>query len=382
MTNSEPWQSKAADLADHLRRSGALTSLDWVSAFSEVPRHVFTPHVLDASSIADDTDASWLDLVYSDNALLTQATLAPDGAQSLPTSSSSQPTIMAIMLTLLGAEPGMRVLEIGTGTGYNAALLSHRLGDSTVSSVEIDPRLVESARTRLAQVGYRPALATGNGAGGMPGGGQFDRIIATCAVSGIPPAWIDQLGPTGRIVAPLAGQGGPLMVLDKSEPDEVVGRFDPRPARFMPMRPEVSNPLAAREATEFSDAGMPHYGTSDLNPEVLRNASATLMLFCQLHTSRLRIATSPPDDTGKGSIFAYSDESLAEVPFEPLSAGRWPTIQRGQRRIWDTLETSVRAWNELRQPHIDRFGITALNRADRQYVWLDDPMGPYSWPLV
>lgn len=368
-------------LAEHLRSTGASTNHRWTSAFAEIPRHVFTPHVLDSGTVVSVADPSWLNLVYSDAALLTQTAAAPDDQQR-PTSSSSQPTIMAIMLELLAVEPGMRVLEIGTGTGYNAALLSRGLGDTNISSVDIDQQLISDARARLAQIGFRPNLAVGDGAEGLPGGAPFDRIVATCAVSSIPPAWIDQLSPVGRIVAPLAGQAGLLMVLDKTEPDEVVGRFDARPARFMPLRPDARNPLAIRESTAFTEAGMPHCGTSRLDPQILRQASDALILFCQLHTSRLRITTTPPNRDGEENLIAYSDDSLAEVPFNRLTDGSWATIQRGKHRLWDTLEIAVRAWNEAQMPTTDRLGITALNRADRQYVWLDDPTGTYSWPLA
>lgn len=381
MTTMEEWRSRAAELAEHLRSTGAITANEWQRTFGEVPRHAFTPAVLENGTVISPIDPSWLEIVYSDTALLTQTTPAPDD-QQLPTSSSSQPTIMAVMLDLLDVEPGMRVLEIGTGTGYNAALLSHRLGDYNVSSVDIDPELVTIARARLADLGYRPTVAAGDGADGLAVRGPFDRIVATCAISHIPSAWINQLTSTGRIVAPLAGQAGLLMVLDKTEPDEVCGRFDSRPARFMPLRPAADNPLAAGETTAFAEVGMPHYGTTNLDPEALRDPSDALMLFCQLHAPRLRITTTSPNERGRESLLAFSDDSLAETRFEPLAGGSWATIQRGKYRLWDTLETAVRTWYELAQPNLDRFGITALNRIDRQYVWLDDPAGTYSWPLA
>ncbi len=126
---------------------------------------------------------SWWAEVYSDNALLTQtaSTGAGTARQDLPTSSSSQPSVMAVMLDRLNisaaAPPdtatghqGCRVLEIGTGTGYNTALLAHRLGDANVVSVDIDPALVEAARARLAGLGLHPALRAGDGALGWQAG--------------------------------------------------------------------------------------------------------------------------------------------------------------------------------------------------------------------
>jgi protein-L-isoaspartate(D-aspartate) O-methyltransferase len=342
---------------------------------------MFAPSVLDGGTEVNVSDPSWFDLVYSDVALLTQTATAPD-RQQLPTSSSSQPMIMAVMLELLAVEPGMKVLEIGTGTGYNAALLAHRLGDHNIASIDIDPKLVESARSRLAELGYRPILAAGDGAEGLASAGPFDRILATCAVSRIPPAWINQLTPKGRIVAPLAGQVGPLMVLDKTEPDEVTGHFDSHPSRFMPLRPQANNPLAEGETTAFTATGMPHYGTTALNPAHLLNAPDALLLFCQLHAPRLRITKTSPDENGQASLIAHCGHALAEIQLEPLPSGEWITIQRGTYRLWDTVETAVRIWHELSQPNTNRLGITALDDTDRQYVWLDDPSGTHSWPLA
>lgn len=94
--------------------------------------------------------------------------------------------------------------------------------------VDIHSGLIEAARERLAEIGYHPCLTTGDGANGWAEHAPFDRIIATCAITHIPPAWIQQLAEDGRIVAPLdAGAAGPLLVLDKTAPDEVTGRIDP-----------------------------------------------------------------------------------------------------------------------------------------------------------
>src|SRR5207248_8077907 len=92
--------------------------------------------------------AAWLDEIYSDTVLTIRV------VGSTVTSTSSMPSLMWAMLDALEVEPGHRVLEIGTGSGYNAALLSERLGDELVTSVDVDGELVELARARLAQAGY------------------------------------------------------------------------------------------------------------------------------------------------------------------------------------------------------------------------------------
>jgi protein-L-isoaspartate O-methyltransferase len=98
------------------------------------------------------------------------------------------PSIMSWMLQALDLADGQQVLEIGTGTGYNATLLCHRLSDANVTSIDIDPALVDQARLRLGELGYASLLAAGDGVGGLPAGAPYDAILATAAVDHIPSA--------------------------------------------------------------------------------------------------------------------------------------------------------------------------------------------------
>jgi protein-L-isoaspartate O-methyltransferase len=185
------WQPYAQSLADRLTAAGALTP-DWRAAFTTVPRHQFVPEFfnLDGVRTSGDNPAQcevWLEAVYSDQSLTTQLMRAPDTELLWPTSSSTHPSLMAEMLALLEVEHGQRVLEIGTGTGYNAALLSYRLGAANITSIDIDPELVRVAGQRLATLGYQPHLSAGDGANGVASQAPFERIIATCGVPAIPP---------------------------------------------------------------------------------------------------------------------------------------------------------------------------------------------------
>ena len=123
---------------------------------------------------------------------------------------------------------------------------------------------------------------------------------------------------------------------------------------------------------------MPHYGTTNLDPRLVLEASDALRLFCQLHLPGLCI-TRAVDDAGTVSgVLVYTADSLAEVPFAPVEDGLWAVIQRGTHRAWDSIETAVRTFQQLGQPGIERLGVTALDDPQRQYVWLDDPDGRYS----
>jgi protein-L-isoaspartate(D-aspartate) O-methyltransferase len=167
----------------------------------------------------------WLKLVYSNRLLV----IADDQKRL---SSSSMPSMMARFLSLLDVHDGNTVLEIGTGSGYNAALLSERLGSDRVTSIDIDADLVEAARAALASCGYAPALAVQDGFYGYPAGAPYNRIVATCSVPRIPSAWIDQLVPDGVIVAPLTNHL--LVGLHRRADDSLSGRASG--AAFMPLR--------------------------------------------------------------------------------------------------------------------------------------------------
>jgi protein-L-isoaspartate(D-aspartate) O-methyltransferase len=373
------WETRAAALADQLAAAGVLTDPAWRDAFAATPRHLFVPRILDGPASLGAGDPGWLDAVYADESLATQTRPAGDGpaGREIASSSSSKPTVMAAMLDRLGAEAGHRVLEIGTGTGFNAALLSHRLGAENVYSLDLDPELVDTAYGHLAAVGYSPHLAAGDGAQGWPGEMTFDRIIATCAITAIPPAWIDQLADGGRIVAPLdAGAAGPLLVLDKTADDEVTGRVDPFPVLFMPMRTDVESPFGPGREPSAAPTGIPHYGTTTVDPAALLDRPE-LALFLWLHAPGLRLVGSHEH----GVVVAERGTARAEADLAPVAEGSWAVRQSGPYRLWDTIEHAAAAFDALDKPDAGRLGVTALNVPGKQYVWLDDPDSDYCWPL-
>lgn len=133
------------------------------------------------------------------------------------------------MLTALDAQPGQAVLEIGTATGWNAALLSRCVGKhGRVITIEVDPRLVHQARHTLTHAGYPgPLIITGDGVAGYPAGAPYDRVISAAAIREVaPPAWLDQLRPGGRLVTPgeLIGRMGSCC-LELARNGAATGRF-------------------------------------------------------------------------------------------------------------------------------------------------------------
>jgi protein-L-isoaspartate(D-aspartate) O-methyltransferase len=151
-------------------------------------------------------------------------------------SSASAPAIVALMLDQLDVRPGHRVLEIGTGTGYNAALLAELTGPAgQVVSVDIDPECTARARAALARTDHTEVeIRTGDGALGTGDGAVFDRIIVTAGAWDIPPAWFTQLAVGGRLVVPLRWRRQSRSVAFVREPDRL--RSDAMAvAGFIPM---------------------------------------------------------------------------------------------------------------------------------------------------
>jgi protein-L-isoaspartate(D-aspartate) O-methyltransferase len=177
-----------AALVAELQTNGALTDPVVAAAFRAVPRHHFLPGLP-------------LEDVYRDEAIPTK--YSPEGSH--PISSSSQPAIMAIMLEQLAVQPGQRLLEIGAGTGYNAALLAHLTGPSGhVTTIDLDEDIVDAAREHLAAAGFSSVeVVLADGALGYPPNAPYDGIILTVGTWDVAPAWYEQLRPGGRLVLPL-----------------------------------------------------------------------------------------------------------------------------------------------------------------------------------
>lgn len=177
-------------LASELERSGSLESPSVRRAFLAVPRERF---------VAEVAARDGLERVYRDEVIVT----AFDD-RGFPISSSSQPGIMAPMLERLELREGHRVLEVGAGTGYNAALLAEIVGPrGTVASVELDEALARRARAALRENGSRVRVVRGDGREGWERGAPYDRIVVTAATGELPLAWLTQLNEGGLLELPL-----------------------------------------------------------------------------------------------------------------------------------------------------------------------------------
>lgn len=366
------WQGRLDLLADELTAAGKLSTPGWQAAFRAVPRHVLVPEFHQQSRAGWTTVRAADDMaaVYSNRALHTAVDQRGHGV-----SSSSMPGLMTRMLELLDIRPGHRVLEIGTGTGYNAALLSAYLGDECVFSVDID--YVDAARERLASLGYRPTLRRGDGADGMAEHAPFDRIMATAAVRAIPQAWVRQLRDGGRLLADvkLATSAGNLVLLHK-DGSGASGRFDTGFAAFMAMRdprqqPAPSASMADPSAGEHSQTALPARVWEQPVPWFLASFAMPGMTYGLGF-----------DESGRETTCRITgpDGSVAVVDSDPDESGRRSVVQAGPRRVWDAIESGYAQWEDAGRPEWGRFGLS-VPPTGPQVVWLDDADSAYRWPL-
>ena len=331
----------------------------WRDAFAAVPREVFVPafHRQDEHGTwtpVTAQDDAYLQAVYSDTALVTQL----DG-KDIPTSSSSEPGLMLEMLDALDAGPGDNVFELGTGTGYNAALLAYRLGAKNVTSMDVDPELVALATRRLAEFGPLPFVGAGDGARGYPPRAPYSRVIATAAVRSIPQPLMEQASVGAVIVAPI-GYG--VVRATVTGPGHAEGRFLPCPALFMPRR-------IPGEGPEFD-------ALRDQSPE-----NTVLPVGDALERWKFPLSLALP---GYNSCSWRSDDGAV------TGVGLWTedgstasahigghVRQIGPRRLWDSVEELASLF-PVGRPAREDFGVTVTPAGQR--VWYGQPEGA-SWEL-
>ena len=387
---TDNWRQRAQALVTRLIADGDLHNPAWRDALLTVPRHEFVPRYYDQDTTTrparwvlrephDKTStARWLDLVYSATTLVTDVADYADRGIQIAVSSSTKPDLMVRMLEALDIQPGQRVLEIGTGTGYNSALLAHRLGPDHVFSVDIDPALVHSAGETLHRLGYPVTLATADGAAGLPQHAPYDRIIATCALPWVPVAWIDQLSPGGIILVDIEGTlgAGNLVALHRLGPRPTVqGRFLPWWGRFMRRRTTTGTAGTPRPV-ETSEP--PQTRTSPVNPRELDEAFRFLAQFHLASGTFQSVRLG--DDHIPLTYLAAPDGSWCRVRRQPDSHGQFPLREAGPTGLWSAVETAWTQWTELGAPHWHEFGLTA--RHHDQVIWFRDPSGRYRWPLA
>ncbi|SHF02973.1 methyltransferase domain-containing protein [Streptoalloteichus hindustanus] len=351
-----------------------------------VPRDQFVPPVVWVDDLItggyvsvsrEDDEPAWRKLVDADEPIITQVDdgkTPPGGVGQQISSSCSAPSVVADMLDALDARPGHDVLEIGTGTGWNAALLSRRVGGSgRVVTVEVDAALATAARAALHEAGYEPLVVAADGTEGYPSGAPYDRVIATASVRAIPRAWIEQTRPGGAIVVPWGSDycNGTLMRLDVRYDGSAVGRCGShvefmrvRSARRYYMEPAADEQAAADTTTTTLTV-------RDMRDMTVYGRGAMII---GLRVPRCYLTVEDPDDdhrryelhdVGSGS-WAAVDLVRGEHP--------WTVRQLGPRRLWDEVTAAHAWWTSEGRPGPEHLTLT-IDTEGGHWLSLDNPGG-------
>ena len=338
------------------------------SVLARVPRHrfleffyhkpwerFFDAEPFETHHLGLEPDEEVLDIVYSDEALITRL-----DDQGRPSSSASQPSLVAAMLYLLDLEPGMRVLEIGAGTGYNAALIAELVEDpSLVTTIDIQSDVVDQTRRLLERNGYGEIrVMYRDGALGAPEHGPFDRVVATVGCPDISWRWAEQLATAGVALIPLQ-HGGPaadplvrLRHADNGLQGGVVSW-----SGFMPIQGNLAAhwPELAIDHTGEPDARFdlpPSLAEAPLNSDSYRTGRRAwwdFAYFLALEDTRAYF----------GGVLALSQPSGDRIILDNQGVRLW-----GDRSLYDDFLAAYHRWESLGYPKLSDWHVRLLPRTE------------------
>ncbi|MFF1279906.1 methyltransferase domain-containing protein [Streptomyces sp. NPDC058299] len=254
----------------------------------------------------------------------------------------------------------MRVLEIGTGTGYSTAVFCSRLGEENVTSIEYDQDVAARAQGNLARLGLLPTLVTGDGLRGHGEGAPYDRVIATCGVRTVPSAWIEQTRPGGIILATVGGWLGAsgLARLTVHDDGTASGPLLSGQVGFMLARPHLPPPLgllpdltAGKEREARTGADALHDWTTRFVVQSAAPGAQRLTLTRAGRQEHVLI------DVESGSWAALFGED-----------GRWTVRQDGGAALWDAVEEQLGRWHSAGAPALDEFTVS-VTPDGQTYRW-------------
>lgn len=358
------WKSHAARLAD----TSAHPASRWHPVIASVPRHAFVPRWWEWAApgpLWHDTwelregpaePDAWMTAGYADKSLITQVGRhhadhgrPGDRPAGRPTSSATLPGLLVQMYRHAMISDSMDVLDVGTGSGYGTALLAARLGDTHVTSIDVDDYLTEAAAERLGVAGLHPKVHACDATGELPS--DYDRIVSTVAVRPIPASWLAALRPGGRLVTTLTGTSL-IITADKTPDGGAAGRTEWDRAGFMHTRHDTAYPPGTLEQfTKIRDAEGDDITTGRL-PVV--NVNQAWDLYSTLGVTVPGIShhyEETPDGT-RTAWMLHPDGSWARAT---AAGDEAPVIhQSGSHRLWNTLDELRRDW--LRDGSLPAYG--------------------------
>lgn len=388
MTSAEREQERGHEsLVGELCASGRLPAV-WRPAFAALDRAMFLPRRIWVRG--DDVrggdgyvpvdrraePARWRAAAYADAPVVTQVSDPGGSVAHRPTSSASMPRVVARMLGLLQARDGHSVLEAGTGTGWNAALLAHRLRDEKVTTIETDRTVARRARAALSRAGHQPAVVVGDASLGHGDRAPYDRVIATYAVHTVPYAWVAQTRPGGVVVVPW-GTGlynGVLLQLTVRGDGSALGHVVDDSA-FMwdrGQRPgaDVVDGIRHASASASASASAAEESRTALDPRrVLGDDDMAFTAGVLVPGARYSVGHGPG---GEFTLWLGDERTgaWASVDYEP-DADEFTVQQHGPRRLWREVEAAYGWWLRAGSPARTRYGLTVTPAGQR--LWLDAP---------
>ncbi|WP_328445133.1 ATP-grasp peptide maturase system methyltransferase [Streptomyces sp. NBC_00386] len=367
-------QALLQQLVSTLTANGSLRTAPWKQAAAAVPRHEFLRggffrRVSGSPSawapILED-DPRWLDACYEDESLVTQiaGTIVPADIcgeiMRSPTSSSTLPSLVLRMLEELQVEDGMRVLEIGTGTGYSTGVLCRRLGEDCVTSVEYDEDVAAHAQTALGRLGLYPTLVTGDGLLGHVAKSPYDRVIATCGVRTVPQAWIEQTRPGGLILATVGGwlASSSLARLTVHDDGTASGSLLSGQVSFMLARPHLAPPLGLLPDLSVGKEREAVLGVDVLNDWTARFVVQDAVPYAQSLTL---------EQNGRHEhVLVDVDTGAWAAVYE--EGDRWTVRQDGPVALWDAAEEALGRWLSAGRPPLEEFTLR-VTPDGHAYTW-------------
>ncbi len=374
-----------ARLVSAMRKEGTIRTDAVAQAFLAVPREAFVQVFyeqerwpghpwLPRTSDSYAEQGSWIDAIYQDQPLVTLV-----DHHNTPVSSSSAPSVMAMMLEALTVSPGATILEIGTGSGYNAALLATLTGEAgLVTTIELEDILVRAATQALRQSSIgQVETRVGDGRLGIPPRrGLYDRIIATASSPDISPAWYDQLAPDGRLVLPLQGSlgKGGFLTTEKKADGEACGVFDARSLHFMPLRavaslfsteqrPSPLSVLLRQPVTQHIQIP-----SDDTAMTIFEDDAFHWYLQWALPGVTLMRSTITRGPSEAQSVVTFTDTTSTVVQLF-LTEGTWRGNQRGGIALWETIKQAYGTWVDKGRPGIETYSV-ASDAGDRRFLLL------------
>ena len=379
-------------LVEDLVNQGAIRSQPVRQAFAKVPRHLFVPRVV-------------IVIAYSDQPVFIR------WDAGIPISSSSQPRMMAIMIEQLGLEPGLRVLEIGAGTGYNAAILAQIVGESgSVITVDIDQDIVDEAAGNLSKTGCdNVKCICGDGFEGFSKDQPYDRTIVTVGAFDISPHWVGQLKDGGIMVVPLWFKGFSLSVALEKRDGELKG-LSASPCLFILIRgiwgrtkgsfPVGDPPNDFLEMTiglEWDDqryrrdlnqlfaqgVTLRENGRSLKGQFHTQNIFSGLYLFLTVNPNVFMLYASSQNNLFRGFGYGLIDPDSMSAA---VLSDRYPeqVAVYGNDVAYGQLMKLLDQWDQLGHPSIQEINIRALFSAPKSIPeshWIIDKRSAYTWVL-